>query len=755
MKKRIYLIVILGLLLVGMGHAMAVNETQEADSNLSKGMLYIGSLDYESAVPYLEISSRQGNVDAMVWLIRAFENLHRYQEAMTWCLKALEHGLVSPMTTIGLYYEHGLGVTQDLDKARVWYEKASKSGDPGGKYRLALFYDNYLGPEWNDEILVLLEQSAGMGNSMAPLLLGDKYYDGDDVQQSFQKALEWYLKAGESGNPSGFILAGMMYEEGEGVEQDYAKAFDLYQRSADMGDTTGLAYLASMYAQGYGTAKDVEKAKALLKQAIGMGSALAVEYLAVVEENERIDARMNDGQGNPGKRKLNPLSLKYTPGWHDGYPVIANLYGGKYYDIIDCFGIRRDNSQRFTPERPLMLFDVVKAINGFDTRNITDERLNALVMGSDTLSLTVSRDRLLDGNEYKVVIVQKNNKDVCGVYSYRTTPDMPSFFTYQRDEEIDFSVYKTYDFVITGDDPLLDKAILDKFVESGLLFSHMERDEHNPDLLVTISKNADESITSTYVPPTTDVIHTGSTIRPVYSTLTERTTYVTTNNYRYRTREGYTKETSNTDIYLEISILDAKKAMDTSCKYAPIVWQMIYNRHVVDRAFQIKDEYLSVATWNKYPFTKNLYAKSTLHVLGVEFSGDGTVMCVMPGSPADEIGFEVGDKLLSIDGKRKITLKTDYYVYYGYMTMKDKCPVSDITRHIDQCLQISGNLVRLMELDMETLDQKDKATLFSGYITPLGKDSKYKVLRQGKVVKLRGRLWERPFGPELYDCINF
>ncbi len=60
---------------------------------------------------------------------------------------------------------------------------------------------------------------------------------------------------------------------------------------------------------------------------------------------------------------------------------------------------------------------------------------------------------------------------------------------------------------------------------------------------------------------------------------------------------GYTKTTKTADIFLELSILDAKRINATEQTTAPIIWQMTFKRHLVNHSFNIFDEYLTIASW--------------------------------------------------------------------------------------------------------------------------------------------------------------
>lgn len=71
-----------------------------------------------------------------------------------------------------------------------------------------------------EAIMIAAEQ----GDAEAQKNLGKCYYDGDGVEQSFEKAYEWFTKAAEQGNASAQNKLGCCYNFGHGVKQSYEMA---------------------------------------------------------------------------------------------------------------------------------------------------------------------------------------------------------------------------------------------------------------------------------------------------------------------------------------------------------------------------------------------------------------------------------------------------------------------------------------------------------------------------------------------------
>ena len=61
------------------------------------------------------------------------------------------------------------------------------------------------------------------------------YEFGSGVEQSYEKAAEWFLKAAEQGFADAQCNLGDMYDNGTGVEESDEKAREGYQKAADQG----------------------------------------------------------------------------------------------------------------------------------------------------------------------------------------------------------------------------------------------------------------------------------------------------------------------------------------------------------------------------------------------------------------------------------------------------------------------------------------------------------------------------------------
>lgn len=98
---------------------------------------------------------------------------------------------------------------------------------------------------------------AHLGYSTAQLNLAIGYETGKGVQQDFNKAFKWYLKAAEQGNAIAQNKLGELYElgqdaNGQGVPRDIDASFKWYRKSAEQGYPLAQVSLGWMYNSGLG-----------------------------------------------------------------------------------------------------------------------------------------------------------------------------------------------------------------------------------------------------------------------------------------------------------------------------------------------------------------------------------------------------------------------------------------------------------------------------------------------------------------------
>ena len=135
--------------------------------------------------------------------------------------QSASQGNVEAAYELGLAYEKGRGVGQNLRKAEQWYRTAAEKG-----------------------------------HAEAQNNLGGLFQDGIGVGQNYSESLQWYRLAADQGHPGAIRNLGYLYDRGLGVAQDKSRAAVLYYQAAEKGDRGAMINLGMLYVEGQGVPKD-------------------------------------------------------------------------------------------------------------------------------------------------------------------------------------------------------------------------------------------------------------------------------------------------------------------------------------------------------------------------------------------------------------------------------------------------------------------------------------------------------------------
>eukprot|EP00162_Nutomonas_longa_P009347 comp19189_c0_seq1/m.35825 comp19189_c0_seq1/g.35825 ORF comp19189_c0_seq1/g.35825 comp19189_c0_seq1/m.35825 type:complete len:406 (+) comp19189_c0_seq1:1-1218(+) len=138
-----------------------------------------------------------------------------------------------------------------------------------------------------DVQLLMLEQSATMGHANAQFTMGEIYNKGTNsgfpIEESAEKALQWFEKAAAQGQPFAAYLTAVAYHNGNGVAKNIAHAVVNYEIAA-RGDVAPANFaLGLLYHVGAdGIAKDGPRAVQFYEKAAVAGIPNAVFNLGVI-----------------------------------------------------------------------------------------------------------------------------------------------------------------------------------------------------------------------------------------------------------------------------------------------------------------------------------------------------------------------------------------------------------------------------------------------------------------------------------------
>ena len=119
---------------------------------------------------------------------------------------------------------------------RVWRPLAEQ-GDADAQYLLGLRYDLGQGvPQDLAEAAMWYRRAAAQGNARAQSNLGVIYFMGKGVRRDHGEAARWLRLAAEQGDGTAQYFLGMLYERGQGVSRDHGEAAKWFRQAADQGN---------------------------------------------------------------------------------------------------------------------------------------------------------------------------------------------------------------------------------------------------------------------------------------------------------------------------------------------------------------------------------------------------------------------------------------------------------------------------------------------------------------------------------------
>jgi len=92
-----------------------------------------------------------------------------------------------------------------------------------------------------------LTENADSGDAEALYKLGDLYFYGEEVEESYEKALCFYSEAEKRGHTKATYSIGWLYEHALGVAKSYAVAIEHYTRGAEQGSIDSMYRLGAIY----------------------------------------------------------------------------------------------------------------------------------------------------------------------------------------------------------------------------------------------------------------------------------------------------------------------------------------------------------------------------------------------------------------------------------------------------------------------------------------------------------------------------
>jgi hypothetical protein len=190
----------------------------------------------------------------------------RRQDTSRWH-KVVESGDADARYHLGLMYEKGIALEQDLEQAQALYLMAAKQDDARAQLALAKLLDS----QGDEDAALAWYHTAAKGASLeAQSVLGKKYSEGLGVQRDVVAGLAWYANAAQGGDAQALAAVGAL--SGSGLD---SVAVACFRALAEQGDAQGQYMLGQHYALGLGIDKNPYTAVHWWQQAANQGHALA------------------------------------------------------------------------------------------------------------------------------------------------------------------------------------------------------------------------------------------------------------------------------------------------------------------------------------------------------------------------------------------------------------------------------------------------------------------------------------------------
>ncbi len=230
-----------------------------------------------------------------------------YQAALKWYEKSEPNS--TNLMAMAEFYEYGLGVEKDLDKAVQLYlkaaekgsneayyryamlstislkekleilEKVARNGHPEAMYRIGIWHAEYYKEVFNESPEVgatkafsYFRQAAEKGSTNAMYHMGLAYLDGIGVEKSERLAVDCFRKAVDKGHIEAMVELGVCYANGTGIKQNYSRAIRLYTTAATLGNDEAEFNLGLCYQYGLGVPIDNQIAAEWYKKACAKGN---------------------------------------------------------------------------------------------------------------------------------------------------------------------------------------------------------------------------------------------------------------------------------------------------------------------------------------------------------------------------------------------------------------------------------------------------------------------------------------------------
>jgi TPR repeat protein/GTPase SAR1 family protein len=177
------------------------------------------------------------------------------EEAFFWFEKAAQNGHALSQYNLGLMYEKGIGISQNIPKSFEWFKKAASQNILNAFVSLGLLYQS---KDKLGKSLTWFEKAGRQGHEESQYMLG-RY---NKAEFKYDVAFKWFVAASEKNHFLSQYELALSYLEGKGTDKDVNKALELFKNLADQDQSDGISVQASLkLGNMYLNGEEVEKSE--------------------------------------------------------------------------------------------------------------------------------------------------------------------------------------------------------------------------------------------------------------------------------------------------------------------------------------------------------------------------------------------------------------------------------------------------------------------------------------------------------------
>lgn len=212
-----------------------IRAANNGDSNAQceLGIYYFQNNDYDQAYEWLKKSADNGNISGLYnlgiyWDKQALdceEGCREYfQKAFKCFYDAAQQDLTEAQYMLADYYYNGFTSKQNIDSARIWFERASDKGFEKAHLRLALITPGH------NKRAVLFKKAYEAGVKEAIYYLALCYFYGEGLEKDINEGLRLLNIAADNGSDMALFELGRIYSSGNNVQKSKSIADSYFDR---------------------------------------------------------------------------------------------------------------------------------------------------------------------------------------------------------------------------------------------------------------------------------------------------------------------------------------------------------------------------------------------------------------------------------------------------------------------------------------------------------------------------------------------